>query len=96
VIDAFKVSPMMKEIKAQLIHVTSNNGPTFFDKSIVKAIRARSFITREIKNDIINFFCRERATQNFKVIMPFNNGMKVKLHISVNRKTQSSSELIPE
>jgi hypothetical protein len=96
VIDAFEVSPMMKEIKTQLIHVTSNNGPTFFDKCVVKAIRARSFITREIKNDIINFFCGERATQIFKVIMSFDNGLKVKLHICVNRETQSSSEFIPE
>jgi predicted ATPase len=95
-IDAFKVSPMMKEIKARLMHVTSNDGPTFLDKSIVKAIRTRSFITTEIKNDSVNLFCRERATQNFKVIMPFDKGMKVKLHISVNRKTQPSSELIPE
>jgi hypothetical protein len=96
VIDAFEVSPMMKEIKAQLVHVTSNNGPTFFDKRIVEAIRARSFITREIKNDIINFFCRERATQIFEVVIPFDNGLKVKLHISVNRKTQSPSEFILE
>jgi hypothetical protein len=66
-IDTLEVSLMMKEVLAEFVHVSPNDMPGFLIEEIVKTIRARGLISRQFKNDLINFLRGERETQKFKI-----------------------------
>jgi hypothetical protein len=66
-IDTLEVSLMMKEILTELVHVSSNDMPGFLEEQIVEPIRARGLISRQIKDDLINFLSGEGKAQKLKI-----------------------------
>jgi hypothetical protein len=66
-IDTLEVSLMMKEILTELVHVSSNDMPGFLEEQIVEPIRARGLISRQIKDDLINFLSGEGEHKNSRL-----------------------------
>jgi hypothetical protein len=95
-VDALEIRLMMEKILAELVHVSPNDMPGFLIEEIVKTIWARRLIRRKIKNDPINFLRREGKTQKFKIGMPLNQILKIKLHGHTHRGTQPPFEFLPE
>jgi hypothetical protein len=54
-IDTLEVSQMMKEVLAEFVHVSPNDMPGFLKEPIVKPSRTRGLISRQFKDDLINF-----------------------------------------
>jgi hypothetical protein len=66
-IDTLEVSLMMKEVLAEFVHVSPDDMPGFLIEEIVKPIRTRGLISRQFKNDLINFLIGKGETQKLKI-----------------------------
>jgi hypothetical protein len=66
-IDTLEVSLMMKEILTEIVHVSSNDMTGFLEEQIVEPNRARGLISRQIKDDLINFLSGEGEAQKLKI-----------------------------
>jgi hypothetical protein len=66
-IDTLEVGLIMKEVLTELVHVSPNDMLGFLKEQIVKPIRTRGLISRQIKNDLINFLRGEWETQNSRL-----------------------------
>jgi hypothetical protein len=71
-IDTLEVSLMMKEVLTEFVHVSHNDMPGFLKEQIVKPIRTGGLISREIKDDLINFLIGEGETQKLKIVVALN------------------------
>jgi hypothetical protein len=66
-IDTLEVGLMMKEVLTEIVYVSPNDIPGFLKEQIVKSIRTRGLISRQIKDDLINFLRGEGETQKLKI-----------------------------
>jgi hypothetical protein len=70
---------MMEEVILEFVQIIHDNVPSFLMEDIAEAIRPRGLITRQVQNDIINFFMRKGRAKMLQVRDGLNERLQNKL-----------------
>jgi hypothetical protein len=60
---------MIKEVQAKPVEIMLNGGLGFLDEQVIKTIRTKGFVIREVKNHNINLLSTERQDKMRELIM---------------------------
>jgi hypothetical protein len=85
---------MEVEVLTEFVYVMFDGWPSFLKEQSVKAIRAGSFVMRQLKNHLVNFLHTEWEGKMLKIIMHMDDLLKVKLNRDIYSSTKPTFELL--